>query len=108
MNLFFHPDNVPDDIEELGNMVQPPDAKPESGVIDERMDFMSALSLAVRFLNAFESTKLLDGLRGLYPEAVEERLPLATNRSKMMGRDADYGGGDDEFNEGDDDDDLFM
>jgi hypothetical protein len=108
MNLFLHPDNVPDDLEKLAGMVQPPCAEsPKPDRMDGRADFMSALSIAARFADVFGSTKLLDGLRELYPEAVEARLPEAQARAKR-GIGVDYGGGDDEFDDGDDDDDLFM
>jgi len=103
MNIFFHPDDVPDDVSTLKDMVQQPDGSSMSQ--DDRMDFMSALSISVRFQKAFGSTKLLDGLRDLYPQAVEARLPEATIRAKR-GLDVDYDG-DDSFDD-DDDEDLFL
>ena len=84
MVSFIYPDDVPDDANALNEYVYPPDwVMPEGcAVFDGRYRFIEALTKAVRFLDRFGSTKLLDGLRKLYPKEVAEQLPEAESRAR--------------------------
>jgi len=96
MTMFFVPDDVPDSTTALSAMVRPPNWKaPDRKLgytsIDDRVDFMSALTRAVSFVDRFDSTKLLDGLRELYPDEVTARLPEAETMSrKARNRSKEY------------------
>jgi len=87
MIVFFVPEDVPDGVKALSAMVRPPnwkrpDSKSGRTSIDDRIDFMSALTRAVGFIDKYGSTKLLNGLRALYPEAVTAFLPEAEAKAR--------------------------
>jgi hypothetical protein len=86
MIMFFVPNDVPDNLKDLNAMVRPPNWKKSRKIgytsIDDRIDFMSALTRAIIFVDRFRSTKLLDGLKALYPDAVASRLPEAETKAR--------------------------